>query len=60
MAISEEQESIRFLSKLEKYTTWLQNMSAVVDVAVQTQAGFGCPLWAPIKFILKVNVPLRR
>ncbi|KAF6226640.1 hypothetical protein HO173_012470 [Letharia columbiana] len=30
-------------------------MSAVVDIAVQTQAGFGCPLWAPIKFILKIS-----
>lgn len=53
-------KSTRFLSKMQKYTTWLQNMSAVVDIAVQTQAGFGCPLWAPIKFILKVRLPLRR
>lgn len=53
-----KKKSTKFLSKLQKYTTWLQNMSAVVDVAVQTQAGVGCPLWAPIKFILKVNIPL--
>ena len=50
-------KSTKFLAKLERYTTWLQNMSAVVDVAVQTQAGFGCPLWAPIKFVLKVDMP---
>lgn len=50
-----KKKSTRFLSKLQKYTTWLQNMSAVVDIVVQTQAGFGCPLWAPIKFILKIS-----
>lgn len=55
-----KKKSTKFLSKLQKYSTWLQNISAVVDVAVQTQAGFGCPLWAPIKFILKVNTPLQR
>ena len=52
----QKKKSTRLLLKLQKYTTWLQNISAVVDVAVQTQAGFGCPLWAPIKFILKVNI----
>ena len=30
-------------------------MSDAVDVVVQTQAGIGCPLWAPIKFVLKVG-----
>lgn len=46
--------STKFLEKLHKHTAWLQNISAVVDVAVQTQAGIACPLWAPIKFVLKV------
>jgi hypothetical protein len=30
-------------------------MSDAVDIVVQTQAGIGCPLWAPIKFVLKVG-----
>ena len=55
-----KKKSTKLLSKLQKYTTWLQNISAVVEVAVQTQAGVGCPLWAPIKFILKVNKSLQR
>ena len=50
-----KKKSNKLLSKLQKYTTWLQNMSAVVDVAVQTLAGFACPLWAPIKFVLQVS-----
>ena len=54
-------KSTRFLEKLQKHTTWLQNISSVVDVAVQTQAGIGCPVWAPIKFVLKVSMsPLQR
>ncbi|KAL9102265.1 MAG: hypothetical protein Q9163_002575, partial [Psora crenata] len=48
-------KSTRFLDKLEKYTSWLHNISGVVDVAVQTQAGIACPLWAPIKLVLKVS-----
>ncbi|KAM0805845.1 hypothetical protein BDR22DRAFT_188133 [Usnea florida] len=50
-----KKRSNNLISRLQKYTTWLQNMSAVVDVAVQTQAGFACPLWAPIKFVLQVS-----
>ena len=49
-------KSVRCLQKLQKHTTWLQNISSVVDIAVQTQAGIGCPLWAPIKFVLKVSI----
>jgi hypothetical protein len=30
-------------------------MSDAIDIVVQTQAGVGCPLWAPIKFVLKVR-----
>ncbi len=47
--------STRILQRFEKYTSWLQNMSTVVDVAVQTHAGLACPIWAPIKFVLKVS-----
>ena len=50
-----KRKSIKFLNQMQKHTAWLQNMSGVVDVAVQTQAGIACPLWAPIKFILKVD-----
>ena len=40
--------------KFEKYTMWLQNFSGVIDVVAQTQAGIGCPVWAPVKFVLQV------
>ena len=41
--------------KFEQYTQWLQNFSGIVDVVVQTQAGIGCPVWAPIKLALQVG-----
>lgn len=47
-------KTTRFLNQLQRYTQWLQNFSQVVDVVVQTQAGVGCPIWAPIKFVLQV------
>jgi hydroxylamine reductase (hybrid-cluster protein) len=54
--------SSRKLSKSEKivvgfakYTQWMENMSGVIDVVVQTQAGIGCPVWAPLKLVLKVG-----
>ncbi|KKY18716.1 putative nacht domain protein [Diplodia seriata] len=47
-------KSARVLEGLQKYTSWLQNLSSVVDVAVQTQAGVTCPVWAPLKFVLQV------
>ena len=53
--IHKKKRSTRFMAKLEKYTAWLRNISSVIDVAIQTQAGIGCPLWAPIKFVLKVR-----
>ena len=53
-----KKKSTKFLEKLQKHTTWLQNISVVVDIAVQTQAGIGCPLWAPIRFVLKVRLSL--
>jgi hypothetical protein len=44
----------RLLEQLQRNTLWLQNFSGVVDVVVQTQAGIGCPLWAPLKLVLLV------
>ncbi|KAL1623952.1 hypothetical protein SLS56_008077 [Neofusicoccum ribis] len=43
------------LEKFQDYTASLQGLSDVVDMAVQTKADFLCPIWAPIKFILKVS-----
>ena len=56
---SQKKKSAKFLENLQKHTAWLQNIGDVVDVAVQTQAVIGCPVWAPIKLILKVNLSLR-
>jgi hypothetical protein len=49
-----KRKSTRLLQKFEQHTQFLQNASDIVDIVVQTQAGIGCPLWAPIKFVLKV------
>lgn len=49
-----ERKSTKILEGLQKHTSWLQNLSSVVDVAVQTQAGVACPIWAPLKFVLLV------
>lgn len=49
-----DKNSIRLLQRFQQYTLWLQNFSGVVDVVVQTHAGIGCPLWAPVKFVLQV------
>jgi hypothetical protein len=46
-------QSAGLLRKFEQHTQFLQNASDIVDIVVQTQAGIGCPLWAPIKFVLK-------
>ena len=53
-----KRKSTKFLEKVQKHTAWLQNISEAVDIAVQTQAGIGCPLWAPIKLVLKVSLSL--
>jgi hypothetical protein len=45
----------QLLEAFQRHTTWLQNISAVVDIVVQTQSGIGCPLWAPVKFVLQVR-----
>lgn len=51
----ERKRSTRFLVRFQRYTQWLQNISSVVDIAVQSQAGILCPLWAPVKYILQVS-----
>lgn len=51
----EKKKSTKLLKGFQKYTLWLQNMGSVIDVVVQTQAGIGCPVWAPVKFVLKVS-----
>jgi hypothetical protein len=45
----------QLLEAFQRHTTWLQNISEVVDVVVQTQSGIGCPLWAPVKFVLQAR-----
>ena len=47
--------STKLLDKFQSHTAWLQNLTQVVDTVVQVQAGIGCPLWAPIKFVLLVQ-----
>jgi hypothetical protein len=46
----------KVLKQFEKSSAWLRNFSDVVDVVVQTQAGIGCPVWAPIKLVLMVRL----
>ncbi|KAH6698319.1 hypothetical protein BKA61DRAFT_622021 [Leptodontidium sp. MPI-SDFR-AT-0119] len=45
----------RILENFQKYTLWLQNMAPAIDVAVNTSSGIACPVWAPIKYILKLS-----
>ncbi|KAF2877267.1 hypothetical protein BDV95DRAFT_141985 [Massariosphaeria phaeospora] len=52
--LQKEKKSTKILEGLQKHTAWLQNLSSVVDVVVQTEAGIGCPMWAPLKFLLQV------
>jgi hypothetical protein len=52
-------KSSQLFQGFQKYTQWLHNISEVIDIAVQTQAGIGCPVWSPIKFVLKVCRDLR-
>ncbi len=44
-----------FSSIQHGFEVCLMPLSDAVDIVVQAQAGIGCPLWAPIKFILKVG-----
>ena len=48
------------VEKFERYTQWLQNFSDIVDTLAQTQAGIGCPVWAPIKLVLQVSLSSAR
>ncbi|KAF4537500.1 Tetratricopeptide-like helical protein [Lasiodiplodia theobromae] len=48
-------KSTERLESLEKHVAWLQGLSSVIDAAVQTKADLMCPVWAPIKFVLKVS-----
>ena len=45
----------RLFEKFQRRTLWLQHMASAVDVVVQVNAGIGCPLWAPIKYVLLVR-----
>jgi ferritin len=49
-----DEKSTQLLQTFQLYKLWLHDVSEVVDIAVQTQAGIRCPLWAPINFVLKV------
>ena len=44
----------RLLEKFQRHSLWLENMAGVVDVVVQANLGIGCPLWAPVKYVLLV------
>jgi len=44
----------RIIDKFQRYSAFLQNFGDVIDIAVQTQAGIACPVWAPVKFVLNV------
>ena len=47
--------STKLLERFYRCSAWMTNISDSVDIAVQTSAGIACPLWAPIKFVLKVR-----
>jgi hypothetical protein len=51
-----DKKRLRIVRQFEKSTAWLRNFSAVVDIVMQTQAGIGCPVWAPIKLVLMVRL----
>lgn len=53
--IHSKKKSTKLVERFERYTLWIQGMGSIIDVAVQTQAGIACPVWAPIKFILQVS-----
>lgn len=47
--------SSRLLEHFRKQAAWLQNLSNIIDIAVQAQAEILCPIWAPIRFLLQVG-----
>jgi hypothetical protein len=50
--------STRLIGKFQTHTLWLQNMAVAIDVAANACPGFICPVWAPLRYILKVDPPL--
>jgi len=44
----------KLLTGFQRYTSWMNSIAGSIDVAVQTSSGIACPVWAPIKFVLKV------
>jgi hypothetical protein len=44
----------RLLEAFHRYTSWMNSISGSINLAVQTSSSISCPLWAPIKFVLKV------
>lgn len=48
--------SSRLLATFHRHTAGLRTLSGAINVAVQTQAEFACPLCAPIKFFLVVSI----
>lgn len=46
---------VRILQRFNKHAQCLENLSGVIEVVVQTNASIGCPVWAPLKFILLVS-----
>jgi hypothetical protein len=59
---SHEQHAVkrttRLIVKFQTHTIWLQNMAIAIDVAANASPGFICPVWAPLRYILKVYSPL--
>ncbi|KAH7363842.1 hypothetical protein BKA65DRAFT_123437 [Rhexocercosporidium sp. MPI-PUGE-AT-0058] len=54
-SITTRQTMCSHLGGFQKYTLWLQNMAPAIDVAVNASSGIACPVWAPIKYILKLS-----
>lgn len=54
-AAHRRKRSTKVLEGFHNYTSWMLNIAKSVDVAVQTSSGIGCPIWAPIKFVLMVS-----
>ena len=57
-SVYRRKRSTRLLENFKRQTDWMMNISGAVDIAVQTSAGIACPVWAPIKFVLKVYLPI--
>jgi hypothetical protein len=45
----------KLLTGFQRYTSWMNSIAGSIDVAVQASSGIACPVWAPIKFVLKVQ-----